>query len=133
MHHAAKEGQLEIVQFLLKNNANIDCEWGIQYKSTPLYLATEATHAEIVKTLLINGANANHRSAHLAAFVEAKNKMRVYFFEYAKDLNLNIKCEGYRDYSNPIFDIASVFLFTVVVSVLISKLIQLIDRKGLVS
>ena len=98
LHHAAKEGKLEIVQFLLKNNANIDCEWGIQYKSTPLYLATESTHAEIVKTLLINGANANHRSAHLAAFVEAKNKMRVYFFEYAKDLNLNIKYEGYTPF-----------------------------------
>ena len=99
MHHAADNGKSEIVEFLLKNNATIDCEFGAPIsKLTPLFVAVDSGHTEVVKTLLINGANANQRSVYRAAFVEASNEMRIYFFENAKDLNLNIKLEGYTPF-----------------------------------
>ena len=95
LHLTAINGNLEIVQFLLKNGANIDC---VDYcKLTPLHFATNFTDAEgdaeVLKTLLINGANANRRChCYSTAFAEAVDKTtRVYFFDYASDLDLNIR------------------------------------------
>ena len=100
LHHAADNGKLEIVEFLLKNNATIDCEFGAPIsKLTPLFVAVDSGHTEVVKTLLINGANANNESVQIATFVEeAPSKIRIYFFEYAKNLNLNIEFEGYTPF-----------------------------------
>ena len=55
LQSAVHEGHLEIVQELLKHDANIDFTDCIN--RTALHLATEGKYVEIVKTLLENGCD----------------------------------------------------------------------------
>ena len=57
LHHATSFRKLEIVEFLIQNKANINALDNGRH--TPLYLATIHDDEVIVKTLLVNGANAN--------------------------------------------------------------------------
>ena len=78
------------VEFLLKNQADIDAL--DTYYNSPLYLAAMFQREKLVKMLLINGANSNIiNDEELTAFQNSSNKIRKLFFDYAIDLNLNLR------------------------------------------
>lgn len=54
---AAWNGREKVVEYLLKNGANISCS--LQSGYTPLYVAAENGNEEIAKLLLKAGANVN--------------------------------------------------------------------------
>ena len=98
LHHAAKNGKVNVVNFLLKNNANIDCV--DSHKSTPLDVANGLP--EVVKILLLKGANSNLISyIGCTPFANSSNKMRIYYFDYATNLNLNVRnSKGYTPFED---------------------------------
>ena len=55
LHDATSYGNLENVEFLLENNANLNAV--DDNKSTPLHLASQKNKPEVVKLLLISGGN----------------------------------------------------------------------------
>ena len=98
LHHAAKNGKVNVIKFLMKNNANIDSvDW---HKSTPLDVANGLP--EVVKTLLLNGANPNLLGViGCTPFANSSNKMRIYYFDYARNLDLNIRnSKGYTPFED---------------------------------
>ena len=60
-------------------------------KNTPLHLATIDEEVEIVKTLLIKGANVNIQDSNekITPFFCAYGNIIKIFFDYAIDLDLN--------------------------------------------
>ena len=91
LHHAVYREKPKIVEFLLKHGADVnalECD-----ERTPLYLATIYNKVEIVKSLLINGANPNIQDIdeEITPFFCAHRKTLKIFFDYAIDLNLNIR------------------------------------------
>jgi hypothetical protein len=56
---AAKGGHLDVVRFLVENDADINAK--NRYHSTPLYLAVIRKHDEVAKYLIRQGANTNLR------------------------------------------------------------------------
>lgn len=71
LHHAAWTGQIETLEWLISNNANIDLQNNLQW--TPLHWATRNGQTQSVKLLLENNAkintpgHLNETSLHLAA------------------------------------------------------------------
>ena len=92
LHYAVAERNLSKVEFLLKNQAVIDSQDSYASR-TPLHLAAMYRDAKkIVKMLLINGANCNLiDNEELTAFQNSSNRTRKLFFDYAIDLNLNLR------------------------------------------
>ena len=60
LYEAAKEGDLKLVQKLLRRGVNPDDTTGSKYGSTALILASKKGHAAIVRALLDAGADVNH-------------------------------------------------------------------------
>ena len=90
LHYAVADGNVKNVEFLLKNQADIDAL--DTYYNSPLYLAAMFQREKLVKMLLINGANSNIiNDEELTAFQNSSNKIRKLFFDYAIDLNLNLR------------------------------------------
>ena len=89
LHRASGNGKLEIVEFLLKHNANINAL--DRDKTTPLYLAALENEAEIVKTLLINGANAKIQDDEelITPFFFAFGEIVKIYLDFAIDQDLN--------------------------------------------
>jgi hypothetical protein len=56
---AAEGGHLEVIRFLVENNADINAK--NRFHSTPLYLAVDRKHPEVAKYLIDQGADANLR------------------------------------------------------------------------
>ena len=94
LHHAGvADGNFRKVEFLLKNQADVDARDSSD--CTPLHLATMFRHDKVVKLLLINGANSNLiDNEELTAFQNSSNRTRKLFFDYAIDLNLNVRTVG---------------------------------------
>lgn len=59
LHIAAEGGHFEIVNFLLKNNANVNAR--TDQENTPLHSAAINGHLEVVNALILKGANVNAR------------------------------------------------------------------------
>ena len=63
--------------------------------------ATDINHNEVVKTLLINGANANLLDDALySAFSNSLGETRMYILRYATNLDLNLR----NDEGNTVFE-----------------------------
>jgi ankyrin repeat protein len=63
LHQAARAGGVELTRVLLAHGARAEIQ-GDDRGTTPLMLAAENAHPEIVKLLLAAGANANHRDTN---------------------------------------------------------------------
>ena len=83
------EIKLETVKLLLQYNADINAL--DDNKITPLYLATYHVEEEIVKTLLINGANPNLQESEelITPIYYALPEIMKLLFDYAIDLDLS--------------------------------------------
>jgi Ankyrin repeats (3 copies)/Ankyrin repeat len=55
LHAAAREGRINVINYLLQNNANVNVQNA--YGETPLYLATAHRHTNVIITLLEHGAD----------------------------------------------------------------------------
>lgn len=55
LHGAAFNGNVELIELLLENGAEVDVEG--KFGITPLWLAQENNHSEAEKVLIANGAN----------------------------------------------------------------------------
>lgn len=92
LHHAAFEGNFEIIDILMENNIDIDTPANNGH--TPLSLATEEGHLDLVKKLLKAGAelktykdDLNWTFLHLA--IDSENiEMVKFFLNKGIDVNL---------------------------------------------
>lgn len=57
---AAREGQLEVIQDLLKSGLDLDCE--LKYGSSALMIAASRGHCEIVRLIASSGGKVNRRN-----------------------------------------------------------------------
>jgi hypothetical protein len=83
---ASKVGSHEVVDFLLKNGANIDCCSGVA-----LYKAASNGHSKVVKVLIENGANIHYFNdeALLSAFTNGHTKTVKILLKYGANVNAN--------------------------------------------
>ena len=90
LHAAAQGGHVNVVRYLLENNAfvsTINCA-----HQTPLQLASENGHAEVVKTLHEAGAVADQTALHHAA---ANNRLEVVKFLLENGVtDTCLRCDG---------------------------------------
>ena len=90
LHLASESGNTEIVELLLKYDIDIDAV-NNTFRSA-LQIASEKNNTEVVKTLLINGAKANlANGTFFTMFSISTNEIRRYFFDYAINLDMNIR------------------------------------------
>ena len=91
LHAAAQGGHVSVASFLLANNATISALNAIYL--SPIQLAAENGHLEVVKALYEAGAIADQTALHLAT---ANNKFEVVdFFLKAGVIDECLRCDGY--------------------------------------
>ncbi|MBN2181513.1 MAG: ankyrin repeat domain-containing protein [Sedimentisphaerales bacterium] len=93
LHFASSKGHIEIVEFLLNNDADVDTE--MFTGDTPLMIAARYARDgkyETIKTLLEHGANVNHKNEdgrtvlHEAAMYSGKEVINL-LISYGADVN----------------------------------------------
>ncbi|KAB1256572.1 Transient receptor potential cation channel subfamily A member 1 [Camelus dromedarius] len=67
LHHAAEEGQVELMEMIVSDSSCEELNVTDDYGNTPLHWAAEKNQAESVKFLLLQGANPNLRNYNLMA------------------------------------------------------------------
>lgn len=59
LFNAVKQGDIADILLCLENGADVNFKYQLMFGWTPLILATELGHFDVVKLLLANGANVN--------------------------------------------------------------------------
>lgn len=108
MHFAALEGNVELLEKLLREGYSIDSKDNLD--STPLHVATMANQAEVVQFLIDNGANVNAMSydvwdaaslaivkGHYEIAQQLLNQPNIYVDEFTSNVMLDALYEASQD------------------------------------
>lgn len=113
LHSAAQESHLEVVEFLLKRNVDIDDRNGVGL--TAIQLAAENGHLEIVKLLFKHGAKIDQLALHHAAMNGHRDVVKVLIMNNVTDECM--RCDGsfywlngMNRYQSLWFDVDEMFL-----------------------
>ncbi|KAL2766810.1 transient receptor potential cation channel subfamily A member 1 [Daubentonia madagascariensis] len=98
LHHAAAEGQVELMKMIINDSSCEVLNVMDDYGNTPLHWATEKNQVESVKFLLSKGANPNLRNSNMMAAlhiaVQAMHNEVVKILTEHSSTNINLEGEN---------------------------------------